>query len=96
MKYLQSIEQNNYKPIFAETLSQNQIYTEKVMLGLRRTKGVCWEEISSNLDNEQKRKIRLTIDMLQQKNLITENNGHLQLSPAGLVVENEIITQLSL
>jgi oxygen-independent coproporphyrinogen-3 oxidase len=96
MKYLQSIEQNDYKPIFAETLSQNQIYTEKVMLGLRRTKGVCWEEISSNLDSEQKRKIRLTIDMLQQKNLITENNGHLQLSPAGLVVENEIITQLSL
>lgn len=96
MKYLQTIEQNDYKPIFAETLSENQIYTEKVMLGLRRTKGVCWEEISSNLDSEQKRKIRLTIDMLQQKNLITENNGHLQLSPAGLVVENEIITQLSL
>ncbi len=30
------------------------------------------------------------------KKLITENNGQLQLTPAGLVVENEIITQLSL
>ncbi len=96
MKYLQSIEQNDYKPIFAETLTQNQIYTEKVMLGLRRIKGVCWEEISSDLDAEQKSKIRSTIDVLQQKNLVTENNGRLQLSPAGLVVENEIITQLSL
>lgn len=96
MKYLQSIEQNDYKPIFAETLTQNQIYTEKVMLGLRRIKGVCWEEISSDLNDEQRKKIRLTIDILQQKNLIIENNGHLQLSPAGLVVENEIITQLSL
>jgi oxygen-independent coproporphyrinogen-3 oxidase len=96
MKYLQSIEQNDYKPIFAETLTQNQIYTEKVMLGLRRIKGVCWEEISSDLTHEQKRKIRLTIHTLQQKNLITENNGYLQLSPAGLVIENEIITQLSL
>jgi len=96
MKYLQSIEQNDYKPIFAETLTQNQIYTEKVMLGLRRIKGVCWEEISNNLTHEQKQKIRLTIDVLQQKNLITEHNGRLQLSPAGLVVENEIITQLSL
>jgi coproporphyrinogen III oxidase-like Fe-S oxidoreductase len=66
------------------------------MLGLRRIKGVCWEEISNDLEAEQKRKIRLTIDMLQQKHLITENNGRLQLSPAGLVVENEIITQLSL
>ncbi len=96
MKYLQSIEQNDYKPIFAETLTQNQVYTEKVMLGLRRIKGVCWEEISSSLDSEQKTKIRSTIDILQQKNLVTENNGRLQLSPAGLVVENEIITQLSL
>jgi oxygen-independent coproporphyrinogen-3 oxidase len=86
MKYLQSIEQNDYKPIFAETLTQNQVYTEKVMLGLRRIKGVCWEEISSSLDSEQKTKIRSTIDILQQKNLVTENNGRLQLSPAGLVV----------
>ena len=96
MKYLQSVEQNYYKPIFAETLTQNQIYTEKVMLGLRRIKGVCWEEISSDLNNEQRKTIRSTIDTLQQKNLIIENDGRLQLSPAGLVVENEIITQLSL
>ena len=66
------------------------------MLGLRRIKGVCWEEISIDLSSKQKEKIKLTIDILQQKKLITENNGRLQLTPAGLVVENEIITRLSL
>lgn len=96
IKYLQSIEQNNYKPIFTETLTKNQIYTEKIMLGLRRTKGVCWEEISSDLNDEQKKKITSIIDILQQRKLIAENNNHLQLTPTGLIVENEIITQLSL
>jgi oxygen-independent coproporphyrinogen-3 oxidase len=96
IKYLESIEHNNYKPIFTETITKDQIYTEKIMLGLRRTKGVCWEEISIDLNNKQKEKIKLTIDILQQKKLITENNGRLQLTPAGLVVENEIITKLSL
>lgn len=96
IKYLESIEQNKYEPVFTETITKNQIYIEKIMLGLRRIKGVCWEEISIDLDNKQKEKIKLTIDILQQKKLITENNGRLQLTPAGLVVENEIITRLSL
>jgi len=96
IKYLENIEQNKYEPAFTETITKNQIYTEKIMLGLRRIKGVCWQEISADLNNEQKEKIRLTIDILRQKNLITENNGYLQLTPAGLVVENEIITRLSL
>ena len=96
MKYLESIEQNNYKPLSVETITKDQIYVEKIMLGLRRTKGVCWKEISSDLNSEQQHKIRLTINMLQEQKLITENNGRLQLTPAGLVVENEIITRLSL
>jgi oxygen-independent coproporphyrinogen-3 oxidase len=96
MKYLESIEQNNYQPLSIETITKDQIYVEKIMLGLRRTKGVCWKEISSDLNNEQQQKIRLTINMLQEQKLIIENNGRLQLTPAGLVVENEIITRLSL
>jgi oxygen-independent coproporphyrinogen-3 oxidase len=96
MKYLESIEQNRYEPSFTETITKDQIYAEKIMLGLRRIKGVCWEEISSDLSTEQKEKIATVIATLQQKKLIVENNGRLQLTPAGLVVENEIITRLSL
>lgn len=96
IKYLEDIEQNRYNPAFVETITADQIYIEKIMLGLRRIKGICWKEISSNLSHEQKEKITLTISLLQQQKLITENNGYLQLTPAGLVVENEIITRLSL
>jgi oxygen-independent coproporphyrinogen III oxidase len=96
MKYLESIEQDTYQPIFTEIITKDQIYAEKIMLGLRRMKGVCWEDISQNLSNEQKEKLKITIGTLQEKKLITEQNGRLQLTPAGLVVENEIITRLSL
>jgi oxygen-independent coproporphyrinogen-3 oxidase len=96
MKYLESVENDTYQPIFKETITKDQIYAEKIMLGLRRIKGVCWEDISADLSSEQKEKLKITINALQQKNLIIENNGRLQLTPAGLVVENEIITRLSL
>ena len=46
--------------------------------------------------NKYKEKIKATIDSLEEKKLITKTNGILQLTPAGLVVENEIITRLSL
>ncbi len=96
MKYLESIENDTYQPIFTEIISQNQIYVEKIMLGLRRIKGVCWEEISADLSDDQKNKLKATINALEEKKLVSQNNGRLQLTPAGLVVENEIITRLSL
>lgn len=96
MKYLESIETDTYQPIFTETITKNQIYTEKIMLGLRRLKGIDWEDISKDLDNKQKEKFTTIINTLEQEKLITNNNGLLQLTPTGLVVENEIITRLSL
>jgi oxygen-independent coproporphyrinogen III oxidase len=96
MKYLESIEQDTYEPVFIEHITKDQIFAEKVMLGLRKIKGVCWEEISNDLTSEHKAKLRATIALLQEQNLIVEHNGNLQLTPAGLVVENEIITRLSL
>ncbi|HSC25047.1 MAG TPA: radical SAM family heme chaperone HemW [Candidatus Babeliales bacterium] len=96
IKYLESIEQNKYKPVFTEIITKDQIYVEKIMLGLRRTKGVCWEEISNNLTVVQKKELKTIINTLQKEKLIIENNGRLQLTPAGLVIENEIITRLAL
>ena len=96
IKYLESIEHNTYEPVFTETITKDQIYAEKIMLGLRRIKGVCWKEISTNLTDQQKNEIIARIDLLKQKKLIVEVDGSLRLTPAGLIVENEIITRLSL
>ena len=96
MKYLESVELNTYKPVFAETITIEQVYAEKIMLGLRRTQSVMWSEISSDLTENQRIKVLKKIDELKEKKLIRENDGRLQLTPAGLIVENEIITRLSL
>ncbi len=96
MKYLESIEKDEHKEAFVESITQQQVYTEKIMLGLRRIKGVNWEDVSADLTKEQKNELLSRIKLLKKENLITENNGCLQLTPQGLVVENEIITRLSL
>lgn len=96
IKYLESVEQNTYKPAFVETITTQQVYAEKIMLGLRRMQGVVWSEISGDLTDEQRNQLMSKINELKEKNLIRECDGRLQLTPAGLVVENEIITRLSL
>src|SRR5207249_11399018 len=53
MKYLENSEQDRYQPIFIETITKDLIYAEKIMLGLRRIKGVCWEEISADLSRSE-------------------------------------------
>jgi len=96
MKYLESVENGSYAPVFTECITKQQVYAEKIMLGLRRMKGVMWNEISSDLTDDQKQDILSRLDLLKEKKFITETDGCLQLTPAGLIVENEIITRLSL
>lgn len=96
IKYLESVEQGSYKPVFTEFITKQQVYAEKMMLGLRRMKGVCWQDISADLTQEQLDELVLKIEMLKKEKLIAEKDGRLQLTPAGLIVENQIITRLSL
>jgi len=96
MKYMESVEQNRYAPVFVETITEDQEYTEKLMLGLRRVKGIVLHEVMSGLKQEQKAVLLARIDMLKQEKLLIDDNGYVRLTPAGLIVENEIITRLSL
>jgi len=96
IKYLESVEENRYQAAFVETIAKEQVYAEKIMLGLRRVKGIVWAEVSSELTEDQNKELLSRIALLKQKNLIVEEEGRLRLAPAGLIVENEIITRLSL
>lgn len=96
MKYMESVEEKKYKPAFVEKITTEQVYAEKIMLGLRRMQGVVWSEISNNLTEQQQNNLLEKIAALKEQKLLKEHNGRLQLTPAGLIVENEIITRLSL
>ncbi len=95
MQYMEGIERGDDVTIFAEELTQEQVWLEHMMLGLRRMKGVLWDELKSNLTQEREVELNHKIRDLLDCNLIKENDGRLQLTPTGLVVENEIISRLS-
>lgn len=96
MKYMSDIEGGQYRAASAEYLTKEQEYSEKIMLGLRRSQGVVWVDVIADLTPAQQVKVADEIKNLKQNEYIVEENGRLQLTPKGLIVENEIITRLSL
>lgn len=93
-KYMQNIHENKNTTISAEGLSTEQIRLENLMLGLRRSKGVSWETILEGMPQEDKQIFEQRVsDLVKQRYLIDEG-GRLNLTPQGLVVENEIVSQL--
>lgn len=95
-KYLEGIERGENITIFSEVLSTEQVYLEKVMLGLRRSQGICYEDLMEHLSEQKQCIIKEKITALQESNFIAENDGRLILTPKGLAVENDIVVKLSL
>ena len=96
IKYMEGIEQGHDITMFSEMLTAEQVRLETIMLALRRQRGIHKNELMANLSPKEQEGLEKKIRDLQERRLVVEDNGRLQLSPAGLVVENEIITQLSL
>ncbi len=96
IKYMEGIECDKDVTVFIEQLTKEQVRLEKVMLGLRRSSGVTWDDLLTDLSKEKKQKCKDEVVRLKQYNLLREHNGRLQLTPTGLVVENDIIARLSL
>lgn len=96
MKYMHDIEHDESVTIFSETLTQEQIYLEKIMLGLRKKEGIDLHDIMQPLDSGQKEKIVGTIELLQENNFLKRENNRIVLTPVGLAVQNDIAIRLSL
>ena len=96
MKYLAHVEQEKPIVTFAETLTEQQIRLERMMLGLRRRQGVARTVLMQGLNAQQCENIALNIAELKENNFLVEQDDVLRLTPIGLAVENQIITKLSL
>lgn len=94
MRYLKNIEAGESVEAFSETVSSSQMYLEKLMLGLRRKVGVSIQEVTGNFTLKEKEQFVQKVLELKKQQLLHEENGYITLTPAGLVVENEVITQL--
>ncbi|HEB42054.1 MAG TPA: radical SAM family heme chaperone HemW [Candidatus Dependentiae bacterium] len=96
INYMEGIECGKEVTIFTEQLTKEQVRLEKIMLGLRRSTGITWDELLTDLSVEQEQKCKNEVVQLKQRNVLREHNGRLQLTSAGLVIENDIIIRLSL
>lgn len=80
--------------IFSETLTKKQVYLEKLMLNLRRSRGITFSDLIIDLSEEQQLLLQNKIDFLLEQGLLEKAESRLKLTARGLVVENEIVTQL--
>lgn len=96
IKYLTDIQQGKDVTMFNETLTSEQIYLERIMLGLRRSEGIDIDEFTQDISSEKKEHFKQTIDLLYENNFLFKKNNRIVLSPAGLAVQNDIAARLSL
>lgn len=95
MRYLECVERGEDITSFCETVNSEQAHLEKLMLGLRRRSGVPWHCALEDLSASQQEQFKKSVMMLKKKALLREEDDRLFLTRAGLVIENEILMQLT-
>ena len=64
------------------------------MLGLRKTAGISYNELLEIISNTSKQDIEKKLEKLCENNFMTIKDSQIILTPRGLAVQNQIISQL--
>lgn len=88
-KYIDGIN-DNIIPCESEILSQDDIFEETIMLGLRTSKGINIGEIEKSFGKRQAEKIKSTIEKLNPTHYHFDGNNF-HLTPLGLFISDDII-----
>lgn len=96
MSYLQKAQAGDDLSIFSEQLAGEQLTLEKIMLGLRQIKhGILISDLLEGLDQDKQLFLRDYIHELREKGLINLVDNRISLTPRGVILENEIVVNLS-
>ena len=95
MRYLSVVESGQDPNIFVEQLSAEDDRLEKIMLGLRRTMGIRYETLMEGLSSDRLHVIKMKVEKLCDAGLLRIVNSQVALTPAGFVLEQEIIAELA-
>ena len=77
-----------------EILHEKHIIIEKIMLGLRCSKGICVREYKKLLQGKQQEHFFHTIEQLQYAGLLVVQNDVVRLTARGYALENEVAVRL--
>lgn len=94
MRYMQALEQNESVEAFQERLTSQQIRLEKVMLGLRRMKGLLIDDVISDMNEDEKKRFLEKIAEFKGAKLIRGDSKRIYLEKSVLAVENEVAVRL--
>jgi oxygen-independent coproporphyrinogen-3 oxidase len=95
MQYLDAMEQGHDSNDFTEQLTEEQVFLEKVMLGLRQSTGIKTSMIFDYSAPHKKEKIMGAIEEMEQVGYLKRMDETIRLTPLGLAVENEVVVTLS-
>ncbi|MBR5712470.1 MAG: radical SAM family heme chaperone HemW [Lachnospiraceae bacterium] len=77
-----------------ESLSENEIRNETVMLALRMNEGVDLAEYAAKYGNEDAEFVRGSLMKLEKEGLVTSEGSKIALTPRGMLVSNPILAEL--
>lgn len=95
LQYIQMLEQGKNPTMFFEQLSKDDVRLEKIMLGLRRSVGIRYELVTEGLSLDKRSEIESKVQQLCVSGLLQILDGVVKLTPAGFVVEQELIAELA-
>jgi len=94
MRYMQGIEQGQNVVGFSEALGPEQVALEELMLGLRQTKGLPIAYLLERIAHKKRDEVIAQIEAYAQQGMLRKHKDMVRLTPAGLAVEQEVISQL--
>ncbi len=94
MRYMESVQNGESVEVLSELLTVPQIRLEKVMLGLRRMKGLLLEEIFVTQSPEEQEKFMQRVTEFEKEKILRSDGRKIYLEAAFLAVENEVAVRL--
>lgn len=92
--YFQAVARQEDLICQVEELTNEDIYREKIMLGLRQAQGIDMQNLLQNFSQAQYSYFKEKAEWLEEQGLIEQKNGRLFLTAQGYVVENEVAVHL--
>lgn len=94
LQYMEQVEAGQDIVKTHETLTPEQIHLEKLMTGLRRVRGMERQELFKGVSQDKHERLAGIVTDLIEHAFICERDGRLLLTPAGMMVENQVISKL--
>jgi oxygen-independent coproporphyrinogen-3 oxidase len=88
--YIEAIETDMNPRAWREEIKKTQALQETLFLGLRLTDGIDWHQLNSKYGAEALSDYAVHIERLSDKGFIQWDAGRIKLTPAGMLISNEI------